>query len=165
MIKFTLLLFSFLFSMTAHAINGIEVEAAKSREVSTTYMLEGVVEAELRTTISSQTSGIVREIRFDVNDYVRKDEIVVVIDDKQQKSSLRQAEAVEKEARVRLQEAQSEYTRVEKVYRKKVVSKSDFDRVKAGLAAAKARVESSQAATAPAETHPTGTPSPVIPAL
>lgn len=129
----------------------LEWEAAELKEISTTYMLEGVVEAEIKTTISAQTSGIVREINFDINDFVSKDEIVAVIDSKQQKSSLKQAQAAQNEARARQQEAQAEFDRVEKVYRDKVVSKSAFDKARAGLTAAKARLESSRAATAKAK--------------
>ncbi len=149
--KFSFILVSLLFSVAAQAVEGLESETAKSREVSRTYMLEGVVEAELRTTVSSQTSGEIKEIRFDVNDFVRKGQVVAVIDDKQQKSSLKQAQAQENEARVRLEEAQSEFTRVEEVYKKNVVSKSAFDKAKAALESAKARVESAQAATAQAQ--------------
>lgn len=139
------------FNVALNAANGLESEAARLKEVSTTYMLEGVVEAEQKTTISSQTSGVVNEIRFDVNDFVEKDEVAVVIDNKQQASSLIQARAVEKEAKARVQEAQSEFNRVQQVYRMKVVSKSVFDKAQAGLKSAKARLESSQASTAKAK--------------
>ena len=144
------LLSVFLFSNAVHAMSGIETEAAKLKQVSTTYMLDGVVEAEQRTTISAQTAGTIKELRFDVNDFVAKNMVVAVIDDKQQQSSLKQAQAAQKEASVRLEEAQSEYDRVEEVYRKNVVSKADFDKVRAALNAAKARLESAQAASAKA---------------
>lgn len=150
-LKWFFLLINLLFSTALMADSGIETEAARLKEVSTTYMLEGVVEAEQKTTISAQTSGVVREIRFDVNDFVQKDEIVVVIDNKRQTASLNQSRALEKEARARLQEAQSEFNRVQQVYREKVVSKSTFDKAQAGLKAAKARLESSQASTAQAQ--------------
>lgn len=127
--------------------DGIETEIARLKQVSTTYMLEGVVEAELNTTISAQTAGKVQRILFDVNDFVMKNEVVVEIDSKQQASSLKQAEAALKEARARRQEAQAEYNRVDKVYREKVVSKAAFDKANAALKAARARVESALALT------------------
>ncbi len=128
----------------------IETEAARLKQVSTTYMLDGVVEAEQRTTISAQTGGNIKQMRYDINDFVSKNEVVAVIDDKQQSSSLKQALAQEKEASVRLNEAQDEFKRVEEVYKKKVVSKADFDKARAALNAAKARLESAQASTAKA---------------
>jgi membrane fusion protein, multidrug efflux system len=131
--------------------DGIEFEAAQLKEVATTYMLEGLVEAEQRTTISAQTSGVVKKIHFDVDDFVGKDEVVVEIDDKQQKASLKQAQAAEKEAEAKLQEAQSEFNRVSEVYKKNVVSKSVFDTASAALKTARARLESSQAATSKAK--------------
>ncbi len=141
----------FLLANNALALSGIESEAARLKEVSTTYMLDGIVEAELSTTISAQTSGVVKEVRFDVDDFVDKNEIVVVIDDTQQKASYKQALAAEKEARARLNEAQLEYDRVKKVYAKKVVSKAAFDKAAAALASARARVESAVAARAKAK--------------
>ncbi len=129
----------------------LETEVAQLKEVSTTYMLEGLIEAELKTTISAQTSGIVNKIHFDVNDFVAKDKIVVEIDDKQQQASLKQAQAAEKEAAAKLQEAQAEFNRVSEVYKKNVVSKSVFDTASAALKTAKARLESSQAAKSKAQ--------------
>ncbi len=129
----------------------METEVAQLKEVPTTYMLEGLVEAELKTTISAQTSGVVKKIHFDVDDFVAKDKVVVEIDNKQQQASLKQAQAAEKEAAARLQEAQSEYNRVSEVYKKNVVSKSVFDAASAALKTAKARLESSQAATSKAQ--------------
>lgn len=139
-------MFAALMALSVPAMaDGVEVETAKLKEVATTYMLEGVVQAEMNTTISAQTAGKITKIHFDVNDFVRKNEIVVEIDNEQQASSLKQAMAALKEAQVRRQEAQEEYARVEKVYRDKVVSKSAFDKASAALKTAKARVESAKA--------------------
>ena len=141
-----------LFSFTAvQAASGLESEPARLRPVATTYLLEGVVEAELRTTISAQTSGVVRQIRFDVNDLVSKDEVVVVIDGYQQSASLQQARSAEKEASIQLQEVQSEFNRMQEVFRKNVVSRAEFDKASAALKSARARMESSQAATRKAQ--------------
>ncbi len=146
-VTFLLVLLAYTFSPVYGASDELEFEPASLQQVSTTYMLEGTVEAELNTTISAQTAGNVQKIYFDVNDYVRKNEVVVEIDNKQQSSSLKQAEAALKEAIARRQEARAEFNRVKKVYDEKVVSKSDFDKAKAALQSAEARVESAQAAS------------------
>ena len=130
--------------------DGLEAEPAALKEVSTTYTLDGVVEAELNTTISAQTSGKIQQIHFDVNDFVNKNEVVVVIDNKQQSSALKQSEAALKEARALQQEAQAEFKRVDKIYKEKLVSKAAFDKAVSALKAADARVESALAATAQA---------------
>jgi RND family efflux transporter MFP subunit len=129
---------------------GLDSSVARKQAVSTTYMLEGVVEAELNTTISAQTAGKISRIHYDVNDYVQKNDVVVEIDNQQQSSALKQAEAALREARARREEAQAEFDRVEKVFAKNVVSKADFDKVKAALEASRARVESALAAAAQA---------------
>jgi len=136
--------------MPLHA-QEVEAEVALLKEVSTTYMLEGLVEAELQTTISARTAGVVKQVFYDVNDLVNKGEVVVLIDDKQQQAGLRQAAAARSEAQARLQEAQSEYDRIKEVYQQKVVSKADFDKVNAALQSARARFESSSAAFSKAE--------------
>jgi RND family efflux transporter MFP subunit len=140
-----------IFSTVVCGFNGLESEPVRSKPVSTSYFLEGVVEAELRTTISSQTGGVVEKILFDVNDFVRKDEVVVVIDNKQQTAGLKQAQAAEREARALLQEAQGEFNRIQEVYQKNVVSKAEFDRANAALKTARARNESAQAAVSKAQ--------------
>jgi len=132
------------------ALSGIETEAAQLKEVPTTYLLEAVVEATQKSTISAQTSGVVKEVYFDVNDFVRKGELVVLIDDTQQQADLRQARAALNEARARLQEARLEYDRVLEVYKRKVVPKSSLDKASAALKSAQARVQSAEAAVAKA---------------
>ena len=140
-----------LFSLPGQAaINGVETGAAQLKEVPTTYLLEGVVEATQKSTISAQTSGVIKEVNFDVNDFVRKGELVVLIDDTQQRADLRQAEAALNEARARQQEAKLEYERVLKVYQRKVVPKSSLDKASAALKSAQARVQSARAAVAKA---------------
>ncbi len=140
-----------IFLATSVAAQRIESEAAQLKEISTTYMLEGLVEAELQTTISAQTSGVIEDIYFDINDFVRKSEVVVRIDDKQQVASLRQAEAARSEAKARYQEAQAEFARVKEVFEQNVVSKSDFDKAKAALSSANARLQSASAAVSKAQ--------------
>jgi RND family efflux transporter MFP subunit len=146
-----ILLFMLLFSPQRVMAEGLEAEPAILKQVSTTYSLEGLVEAEQISTISARTAGKIEQIHFDVNDFVEKNEVVVVIDNEQQASSLKQAEATLKEAIALSQEAQAEFDRVEKVYREKVVSKSAFDKASAGLKTARARVESAQATTTQAK--------------
>jgi len=138
-------------SSVTFAFNGFESEPVRIKPVSTSYLLEGVVEAELRTTISSQTAGVLEQILFDVNDFVRKDEVVVVIDNKQQMAGLKQAQAAEREAGALLQESQGEFNRIQEVYQKNVVSKAEFDRANAALKTARARNESAQAAVSKAQ--------------
>ncbi len=133
------------------AVSGIETEAAQLKEVPTTYLLEAVVEATQKSTISAQTSGVIKEVYFDVNDFVRKGELVVLIDDTQQRADLRQAQAALNEARARLQEAKLEYERVLEVYKRKVVPKSSLDKASAALKSAQARVQSAEAAVAKAK--------------
>lgn len=104
-------------------------------------ILDGVVEAVNRSTVSAQTSGRVKEILVDVNDYVEQGATIIRLEDIEQRARLKQAEAQLSEARAHYQEAQAEYERVKNIYAKKLVSKSEMDTVTAALRAAEARLE------------------------
>ena len=52
-----------LLSNAAHALSGIETEAAKLKQVSTTYMLDGVVEVSLQFNIDSSVTMTVNQVR------------------------------------------------------------------------------------------------------
>ena len=149
--NFILLVLTAFLAMDASASHQLQTQKVQFKQVVKSYYLDGVVEAELGTTISSQTNGQVLKVLFDVNDDVKKGEVVVLIDDTQQQATLRRAKANEKEAEARLSEARQEYERVKAIYAKKVVSKSAFDKAQAALKSAKARLESARAARAQAE--------------
>ena len=110
------------------------------------FRLDGVVEAVNKSTISAQTGGQVESILFDVDDFVEKDALLVVLKDTEQRAALSEAEAGLKGARAQLQDALSEYERIKGIYDKKLVAKSDMDKATASLESARARKDSAEAA-------------------
>lgn len=109
------------------------------------HTLDGVVEAVNKATISAQVSGRVIEVNFDIDDYVEKDSIIVRIRDKEYKARLSAAKAALKEANANHKDAKLEFERVSGLYKDKIVSASNFDKAKAALKAAEARVAASEA--------------------
>lgn len=93
--------------------------------------VDATIEAINKATVSAQTSGRITEINFDVDDFVPRDSVIMRFRDTKQKAALDQAQAAVKEAQTRLVEAQKEFQRIEDVYRKKLVSKAQYDKAQA----------------------------------
>lgn len=108
-------------------------------------ILDGVIEAVNRSTVSAQTAGRVEEIMVDVNDFVPQGAPIVRIRNIEQRAGLEQAQANLREAQARFIEAEAEHHRIRGVYERQLVSKAQMDSVTATLNAAKARLEAAQA--------------------
>lgn len=115
------------------------------RTVSSLAVYEGRVEAVDQATVSAQTSGRVVEIPYDVDDFVPAGAVIVRLRDSEQRARMAQAEAALREAQARYEEARTEHERFKDLVERKLVSKSDFDRVAAAFAAARARLEAARA--------------------
>ncbi|NOY67366.1 MAG: efflux RND transporter periplasmic adaptor subunit [Gammaproteobacteria bacterium] len=118
----------------------IPVEVVKSGPVDRMRFFNGVIEAVNQSTISAQTSGQITSVHFDVDDYVKKNDVILRLNDKEQKSRLNKAQSSVKEAQVNLDQAEKEYSRVTDIYKKKLVSKSVLDKAKTAYKGAVARL-------------------------
>ncbi len=108
-------------------------------------VLDGSVEAVNQTTVSAQTSGEVAEILYDVDDFVKKDAVIIKLKGVKQQASAAEARAALAEAEARLKQAEQEHDRIKEIYEKKLVAKSQLDAAVAELNAARARVQSARA--------------------
>ncbi len=113
-------------------------------------VLDGVIEAVNRSTVSAQTAGRVEEIMVDVNDVVVQGAPIVRIRNIEQRAGLEAAQANLREAEARFIEAEAEYQRIRSVYERQLVAKAQMDSATATLNAAKARLEAAQAGVAQA---------------
>jgi RND family efflux transporter MFP subunit len=145
---FTTLLFS-LGTLTgvgaAKAELPFPVVEARFRALTQEQILDGVIEPVKRSTVSAQTSGRVKEILVDVNDFVEQGTTIIRLSDVEQRAALNQAEAALSETKARFNEAQSEYNRIKEIYAKNLVSRSQMDTATAALDTARARLEAAQA--------------------
>lgn len=98
---------------------------------------DGVIEAVNESTMSAQTSGRVLELPFDVNDYVPEGSLIVRLTDVEQQAALRQAQAG-------ADEAEAQYTRIEELYKKKVVAKASLDQARTRRESAIAALHTAQ---------------------
>ena len=142
---FVVSLFLLLAPMTQVYAVDLETATATDALIHREFRLDGEVEAVNKATISAQTSGTIKKILVDVDDYVEQGAVLIQLKDVSQQAKLKKALAGEKEAVSHLAQAQDEYDRVKDVYAKKVVSKSKMDDATHALSAAKARLESARA--------------------
>lgn len=148
----TLLLFMFclIVSGSARAEWPFPVAQANLQTLTREQILDGVVEAVNRSTVSAQTSGRVQEILVDVNDFVEQGAPIIRLRNTEQRAGLNQAEAALREAQARYNEAQAEYGRAKDIYAKNLIAKSSMDAATATLNAARARLDAAQAGVAQA---------------
>ncbi len=123
-----------------------ETATVSEQTVAEVYVADAVIEAVNRATIAAETSGRIEEIYFDVDDEVKKGDVLLRFSDKEQRARLAQAEARLREAEARQREAEAEQKRVAGVFAKKLVSQSAMDKANANLKAARQRVEAARAA-------------------
>jgi len=109
-------------------------------------LFEGKVQAVNQSTVSAETTGRVREIFFDVGDAVSAGEVIVKLVSIEQQQAYNQAAAALNEAQVNLDVQRSEFARIEKIYKRKLVAKTEYDRALGNLNTASARVKSAAAA-------------------
>jgi len=127
------------FSQSSWAVTGPQLQglAAKSEITPRERVVDAVIEAVQRTTVSAQTSGRIVEVNVDVDDFVNKGDVIVRLRDREQRSALNSAAAKAREGR-------ANFERVEELYAKKSVSKSEYDRARAAAEAALAAQEQAQ---------------------
>lgn len=137
--------------LPAWAVAQPDYEIVQRGTLHETVHLDGVIEAVQQSTVSAQTSGTVQRLPFDVDDSVAAGDLIVQLEDSEQRSRLRQAEAGLEEAEAALADATQRFERIEAVHERGLVSRQEFDQARNNLAAARARVERAGAAVSGAQ--------------
>jgi RND family efflux transporter MFP subunit len=112
---------------------------------------DGVVEAVHQGTLSSQVSGRIEEVLFDVDDFVEAGTLLVRFRDLDQQAGLSRAQAGLREAEARVRETGAELQRFQQLFGENLVSRAGLDRAEAESKAAQARLKAAQAALNQAE--------------
>jgi RND family efflux transporter MFP subunit len=112
----------------------------------------GTVRALQTSQLSAQVAGIVVAIRAQEGQLVRKDELLIVLDDAQQRAALQRASAAVSSAQQDLAAGDADYAlanstlgRYQSLYEKKSVSPHEMDEVQARAKSAGARRDQAQA--------------------
>ncbi|MFC4259821.1 efflux RND transporter periplasmic adaptor subunit [Marinobacter lacisalsi] len=126
-------------------------DVVERRSFQETVHLDGLIEAVQQSTVSAQTSGTVQRLPFDVDDSVAAGDLIVQLEDSEQRSRLRQAQAGLEEAEAALADARQRFERIEAVHERGLVSRQEFDQARNNLAAARARVDRASGAVSEAQ--------------
>ncbi len=139
------IVFSLLITLPAYSAELATVVVKKDMQALERWV-DGKVQAVHQSTVSAETSGRVQEILFDVGDVVPAGAVILKLVSTEQQQGYNQASAVLAEARAQYDVQEKEFKRIEEVYNRKLIAKTDYDRAQGTLASAKARVESANAA-------------------
>lgn len=131
----------------AEASAGLPQVVVTSAWLPTALVRDGVVEAVQQTTLAAQTSARVLALPFDVNDSVKKGDVLVQLTDTEQQAAVAMAVAQVAQTKAALAEAESAYKRVQLVHGRGLTSAAQLDQArsmrdqaKAGVAAADAQL-------------------------
>ena len=124
----------------------LETRVLEPVEVPSAREWDGRIEAIDRATLAAQTSGRVADIPVDVGDVVEEGAVVVRFTSVEQKAGQRQALAALEAARAGASEAAANFRRVEDIYARRLVAKSEFDRAQAANESAQAQLAAARAA-------------------
>ena len=147
-----LCVFSYLQVGQLNAYTSLEVVTVSEQSFPRYEIFDAVIEAVHDATISSRIVAEVIELNFDINDVVPSGAVIMRFRADEFKARVAQVEAgliadkaQKREAIAREKEAGSEYARISKLHKRKLLSQADLDRANADLKAAQARVQAVQA--------------------
>lgn len=125
----------------------VEVAPIERGPIVLRRTFSGALEASSRIVVATKVGGLVERVGADLGDLVRRDEVVVWVDDDEAEQAVAQAEAELEVARANLVEAESaleiaarELTRIESLQSSGITSESQYDTAKASELARRARV-------------------------
>ncbi len=124
---------------------GLDTAPAELVSMAQEFQLDGVIEAINQATLSAEVSGRIEAINFDVDDVVKKGEVIVRIRDREYRARLLKAKATLSEAQAVFNDATREFNRIKGLFKDKVVSRANYDKADANLESARARVSASEA--------------------
>lgn len=124
-------------TVDASKIN-IETAAVKTGTISKTVTATGTLEAITTVEVGTQVSGIVENIYVDFNSYVKRGQLLAKLDTTNLSAAMEQSRATLDNAKAELDYQQANYDRLEPLYKKNMLAKSDFDQATYNLNKAKA---------------------------
>ena len=119
--------------------------SVKQRALEETLRLDGVIEAVRESTVSAQTTGTVTELPFDVDDRVEAGELIVRLEDSEQRARLDRARSALEEAEANLDDARQGFDRIKSLYERDVATQSEMDQARNRMNGAEARVSQARA--------------------
>jgi len=136
-------------TLMAFSLSALAQELANAPVFTTQWTrlqpFDGVLEAVKQSTISAQTTGQVKAIHSEVDDFVPKGTVILEIDDTEPRARLNQVRAQLAEARAALEDTRTEYDRAQALYQDRIIPKANLDKSKAAFETAQARFKAAEA--------------------
>lgn len=95
-------------------------------DISSFMLFSGNIDSEKTVDVYPMTNGIIEKIAFDEGDTVKKGDVLAVLDD-------REARINEEKSKIEFQKLKMEFTRQEEIYKRQLISKEAYDRLKFSL--------------------------------
>jgi HlyD family secretion protein len=105
----------------------LETEKVASGKIKNTVTATGTIQAIKTVEVGTQVSGVIDKMYVDYNSVVKKDQLLAELDKRPLLSSLENAQANYENAKAEVTYHKSNYERVNTLYEKKLISKSDYD--------------------------------------
>lgn len=134
---------------------GVNVEVREVRRESIPDVVTFVanLEPRQRTAIIPKVSGLIEKIYVREGDYVRKGDLLVKLEQKDYLVALQKAEAALEEAEANLEQASRDWRRFSELFKRRVISKQEYEESETRRKLALARFKSAQAALQDAKNH------------
>lgn len=119
-------------------IRPVRTEAVKLGSGAQSRTFAAKSQAGTTSNLSFKVSGQLSKVLVKVGDEVKKGQLIAVVDDKDIRLQLRQAQAAYAQARAQTRNARANYQRTRKLYENRSVSVKDLDSARAAADSAKA---------------------------
>ncbi|UCG90926.1 MAG: efflux RND transporter periplasmic adaptor subunit [candidate division WOR-3 bacterium] len=112
----------------------VEVTIVKKGNITSKVTASGELRAKSQVDISAETIGRIKKIYFKEGDYVKKDNLVIELDDVNADANRRLAEA-------RLHQAEQDFKRGTQLFEKELISQENFEKIHLAYETAKAQYD------------------------
>lgn len=110
------------------------------RDIVVAASATGAIEPVLTVDVKSKASGEIMEMRVQTGDDVRAGQLLVVVDERQPRNNLAQAQANLEVARAQLQNARASLSRADTLFKTQAITETEYENAKLGYANANASV-------------------------
>src|SRR5689334_5528288 len=130
----------------AHEAPTYRLATVTRGNLESTVSATGALSAVTTVQVGTQVSGLVREIKVDFNDHVKKGQLLARIDPTLQQQAVLDAQAGLVRAQADLERSKAEYERNKTLYDQKVLTATEFTTAQYNYTVAQAGVKSAQVA-------------------
>lgn len=109
----------------------VNVAPVERKNLNSYLVLNGIVEPERKVEIFSRLSAYVKQIVKEEGDFVKENDVLATLDDKEIRISYEQAKIQLEQARLSLEEAEANFSRSQELIKKELISEQEFQTTEA----------------------------------